>query len=557
MTMGGCQRAVTRLPMLAKPSTLWRTAPAIGVVLITAIGLALRAYGLDTQSLWYDELFSLDKAHPQLTWAQVWASMHTDSHPPLYYLLLHGWLQVFGFSAASARALSVVAGVLAIPATYILGRIVHGHLAGVALAAMAATNYFLVYYAQEARFYALLHLFATCTLAAFVVWVRKPNARHTAVFATCAVLTAYTHYFGLFFLASLGLLFLVLQLSARFRSTQLWRQALGIVSMFVLVYLPVVPDLLRNSRYQSGWIPVPTTDTFFEYLRAFVGYSIQLKQVVYFFGLCLMAYLLMRSLHATKYKNWQSSKWFKWIVGLTMLILFFLLEWMINIFEPTWPQAPFRFFVYGWLILAVLAGRLWLEHPDTHAVPFTVLAACSVLLVCFGVPFVRSIYQTPMLQARYEIVLLPVIFLLVGQGMALWQSRWLMVVGAIFFLALGVQHLVLDRQYYTLPLKEDWQPIARAVAQEIKTDTIRNTLILAHPDEAPLWPIAFELAQAQPAIVSDCDAGLKPQNIWVVRAGGKNHANNTCSTLLQHYRLVCTYSGYNAGAQWYQLVPAR
>jgi mannosyltransferase len=60
----------------------------LGIVLIGAL---LRIYHLGTQSLWLDEVISVDFG--KLTVPQLIQAAARDVHPPLYYLLLHYWMR--------------------------------------------------------------------------------------------------------------------------------------------------------------------------------------------------------------------------------------------------------------------------------------------------------------------------------------------------------------------------------------------------------------------------------------------------------------------------------
>jgi uncharacterized membrane protein len=537
-----------------QPQFLTKHAHMLSLVFITMIGLFLRVYGLNQQSLWYDELFSFDKAHPGKTWLEVWNSVHTDNHPPFYYLLLHAFFKVFGFTATSGRLLSTIAGTLAIPATYFLGRLVRGPKLGLLLASIAATNYFLVYYAQEARFYSLLYLFTVCLLASFITWLRKPNAPHTAVVVVFALLTAYTHYFGLFFLAAIGLFFLFLQSVARFRKQVLWHYGVVAALVFAIGYIPIIGDLIRNTQYVSGWIPRPNADTFFDYVRAFVGYNIQLKQAFYFFGLTVGAFLLFAQLPQSITARFYAFQKRPWLAALLLLILFFALELASSALEKNWPQLPFTLFAGAWLALAVLATVAWRSRPQTHGAPFTILLATCVVIVCYGIPFVRSILQTPMLQSRYEIVLLPVLFLVVGQGIMLWRSRWLVWAMIVFFTVWGTQHIVLDRQYYTLPIKEQWQSVAETVRKETDAFRQQSYVILAHPDEAPMWPVALELAGMKHAVGNTCSDTIANRYVWLLHTNNGSFTEDCAQHLQKNYKLLRIFNFHKASAHLYESV---
>jgi mannosyltransferase len=134
---------------------------ALFLTLLLATGL--RFYHLAGQSFWSDEGNSVALAKASL--AEITARTALDIHPPLYYWLLHGWMQVFGDSEVAVRSLSAVAGVLLVALIYRLGARLFGAWAGLLAAFIAALSPFQIYYAQEARMYALLTL-----VGAMAVW---------------------------------------------------------------------------------------------------------------------------------------------------------------------------------------------------------------------------------------------------------------------------------------------------------------------------------------------------------------------------------------------------
>lgn len=174
--------------------------------LIVALALGLRLWRLDSQSLWADEGNSASLA--LRSWADISLAAAADIHPPLYYWLLNLWVELFGSSENGLRSLSVIASVATVGLTYDLGRRLFGRVAGLLAAFLLALAPFHIYYAQEARMYALLTLWATLLAASFVVFLQRemvevaPGRREPPligampgfVFAVAAILGLYTHY---------------------------------------------------------------------------------------------------------------------------------------------------------------------------------------------------------------------------------------------------------------------------------------------------------------------------------------------------------------------------
>ncbi len=99
------------------------------------------------QSLWIDEATSLNTAKEFSYSSIITEFARGDFHPPLYYLVLKFWLNIFGTGEINARMLSVV---FCLGLIYLLAKI-----GKISAAILAATSPLLIYYSQEARMYML------------------------------------------------------------------------------------------------------------------------------------------------------------------------------------------------------------------------------------------------------------------------------------------------------------------------------------------------------------------------------------------------------------------
>ncbi len=121
---------------------------------IFLLGLVLRFTHLTYHSLWFDEAMSTFwAAQPASEIWRVGMALVEDKHPPLYYLLLHGWTGLFGGSDFSVRSPGAIIGALAVLPAYGIGRRLGGLRSGGLAALLVAVNPFLVWYSQEARMF--------------------------------------------------------------------------------------------------------------------------------------------------------------------------------------------------------------------------------------------------------------------------------------------------------------------------------------------------------------------------------------------------------------------
>src|SRR3954470_24579169 len=93
------------------------------VVGSTGLALALRLLGLGHESIWSDEAFTLNITRASAL-DFLTGKVADPGNPFGYFLLLHGWLDLFGSrSIETARAFSAVCGALIVPAIWLLARV--------------------------------------------------------------------------------------------------------------------------------------------------------------------------------------------------------------------------------------------------------------------------------------------------------------------------------------------------------------------------------------------------------------------------------------------------
>ena len=115
--------------MSGRPFSTW-----LGAGLLLAGAAALRFWRLGQAALWADEASNLHIASVPLK--QLVLLMPHDAKPPLYYLLLHFWVAVFGNGEAAVRSLDALLGALTPLAVLLAGGV--GAAAGDSLSLMYA-----------------------------------------------------------------------------------------------------------------------------------------------------------------------------------------------------------------------------------------------------------------------------------------------------------------------------------------------------------------------------------------------------------------------------------
>jgi uncharacterized membrane protein len=230
------------------------------LLLILSLGAVLRLVNLGSDSIWLDEAYSIQFAHlplPQL----LSETASSDVHPPLYYLLLHYWVALFGDSEAAVRSLSALFGLLSILIIYLVASLLFNRATGLLSALLLALSLFHIEFAQEARMYSLLSLLSLLSLYLFLkLFDDEPRPLHLVAYIISTSLLMHTHVYGFFIIIAENLFFFSLYFSRRESFKRMFVRWLLAQAALVVLFLPWLTIMVRQfERVQHGfWIPQPT-----------------------------------------------------------------------------------------------------------------------------------------------------------------------------------------------------------------------------------------------------------------------------------------------------------
>ncbi len=228
----------------------------MALMLLMAVA-AISARFFITTPLWLDEALSVNIA--KLPLSQIGEALRHDGHPPLYYLLLHGWIALLGDGDLAVRALSASISLLALPLAALIGLRLSGRRLAVMFTWVLAVSPFFLRYGSETRMYSLI---VVLVLAGHLVGgaaLRKPTAWSLLGTAVITSALLWTHYWSMWLLAAVGLLVVVRVVQSK-RAGTLDRAALmvaGAMGVGALSFLPWLPSML----YQSAHTGTPWAKT--------------------------------------------------------------------------------------------------------------------------------------------------------------------------------------------------------------------------------------------------------------------------------------------------------
>lgn len=286
------ERLRGRLPPTWDPRRLLKRRPtATTAVAVVAVAGLLRLLRLGHESLWLDEAGTVRWVTRQTTLELLLEVPLHHPNPPLYYLLLDGWVALAGTGEAALRFPSAVLGTAAVALAYVLGSELYDRRAGLAGAAILGVSSFHIHYSQEARNYVLL---AFLTLASYMLLVRvlgddgAPTLGRTAGgYVVATALLGYTHVYGFFVILAQNLYVLPRLLihdwlpkdASRTGRRVTWRTWLGLqaaVGALVAPYLLALAIRARSLAVGEGapltWLPERGLRGFASIVQSYVVY---------------------------------------------------------------------------------------------------------------------------------------------------------------------------------------------------------------------------------------------------------------------------------------------
>lgn len=232
----------------------------ITFILLLATGLDL--YQLGTESLWLDEILSIQDAK----------ELVLPGVRPLYYILLRVWM-VFGTSDAWLRGLGVLFGLGSIFLTYQLGRRVVGESTGLIAALLLTLSALFINNSQEVRMYTLSTCLGLGGTLALTHALEQPTASSRRWWAGMRLLSLLAVPLNVILLLSDVILVLV-----RFRKQRRILLAFGKLLLLIsILWLPSALALASATPdFMSGWVtalPHPRAYDVVYMLTRFTGWD--------------------------------------------------------------------------------------------------------------------------------------------------------------------------------------------------------------------------------------------------------------------------------------------
>ena len=313
----------------------------------------------------------------------LWQSSHSskmiisligqDVHVPLYPLLLHVWLFIFGTGIPVARTLSLIFFILSIPVFYILGKRLYTKDTSLFATVLFSISPFMNWYANEIRMYSLF-VFVALVHMYFLIGILKNDSRRSWVgFTVSSLVGVYTHYF-FFLLLFVDFLF---YLSNRKKfALNAFKNFLRVALVTLVAFLPWITYVFylgKVSNASPNLLSPTSVDLFNMFSEFFIGFQNDFVNTIF---LSLWPIIILLGFLALR-RNMVIQP------GTIYLIMIFSIPTTIAFFGSIYIRPIFlsRYLIFTMPAMYLLMGWILSRYPRFL---MYILSCLAVLTFVFG-----------------------------------------------------------------------------------------------------------------------------------------------------------------------------
>lgn len=378
--------------------------PTTLLLCILAAAAAMRFYHLTYQSLWLDELHTMNGSNPNVPWSHLFNYVKTTEYTPILFFALERILfTVFGYTEFVARVLPAITGVLTVAAMYALGKELLNKRLGLIAAALCCVNYFNLFYSQDARAYILLWLFTSISYLYLIRLYKSFNKRDAIWYIVFTTLMLNTSYFSWVVIFTQLVLISIWGLAEPENKFRFFLRFFVLEGITFLLYLPWIIYSKPLAGVSSFWADRPYSNAFSNSFHEYFGFSGFLFPFLY---LSLIIYLVRASQVKHPFNRLKA--------------------------QPL-------YFSFVFLLPSI-------------ALPMVIL-------------YLKSILDFPVYVTRYTITAVPAVLLCIAYGMELIRNDFMRYSIVALFVFFSLFDLKYDRKYYDTVGKEQFREMVLFFAQ--------------------------------------------------------------------------------------------
>lgn len=232
---------------------IWQNKNIIIPAILILLNIFIKGFFLTENSIAGDEPFSI--YHAQMDIVSIIKQLATGNNPPLYELILHFWIKIFGISPLSVRFPSLIFSCITVLFIYKLGKRFFSQEVAIYAGLFFIFSNYQILFAHEARVYALVGMLSVISMYHYlrIIVNHETNSFNVIVFLATNIFLIYSHYFG-FFILLIQLVYILLNKEL---ITRYWKKSLLaslIITLFYLPNLEIIISRFLDSTMNGTWI---------------------------------------------------------------------------------------------------------------------------------------------------------------------------------------------------------------------------------------------------------------------------------------------------------------
>jgi mannosyltransferase len=401
------------------------TRNSVIVLVLLVLGGLLRLMQIGEESYWIDEMVTI---HVGRDIERV-ISDAIGGRPPVYMILVHYWMQLFGESETAVRLLSALFGIASLGVFYAFARYLFNESVALIGLILMSFSRLQIYHAQDARYYSVYVFMVIVATFVFVAFLKTKRTSFIFTYVAFAGLMFYSHTHGIFVIAAHVLYFLLF-----------WRDYKDVIkpwfvaqTLLFLIILPMVYVQLTSTASSEGgvgdWLTAPGA---IELARVPLHYVyIGSGTILNLVAVALSALILVGCIAVYAAKMRGSAR-------------------------AAAPGSRAGSAAYS---VSDLANKITIRNDDRRWL--VLLAFC--FLCPLLIPFVLSHLLSPMFILRYTIAASPILYISIAY---FFVSIKRIVPLPLIALSLAIPALPGLITYYTEPSKQQWKEAAAYIQND-------------------------------------------------------------------------------------------
>jgi len=223
-------------------------------LLFVILNILLKTLFLDYRDLSVDEPYTV--FYSQKSLSELLKMFETENNPPLFFLILHFWIRLFGISVFAVRFLPMIFSSLTVLFLYKTGKRFFNNEIAITTSILYTFSNFHQFYSQETRVYSLYCLLSVISMYLFLFIISgKGKRNHYVWLLVTNTLLIYSHFFGFFII--------VVQIASAVFIAPIRRHYLKgqfiILAFTIILYIPYLRLIIQRFLVASEgtWLSPP------------------------------------------------------------------------------------------------------------------------------------------------------------------------------------------------------------------------------------------------------------------------------------------------------------